>query len=337
MHAARFRACDGARPMQRRARMGNNGRHNQGWRSDVGDREFDDRDHGNRRGDETSGRQMQRDRYATGQSGYSAGRSGEDPSLDYQNRNQGYSPGTYEDRQVFGTDDRFTGRGGDADYSRRGGYQPERYGAQGGYGGGRDWEADRIGQRDSYGDRNYDRSFAHRDIREDQSNGRGIYDHRGDDRSFRSRDYGPSESERGTWSTNTQRGDRRGQVDMRDSGQGQHRGKGPRGYTRSDERIKEMVCEVLTEDAHIDASGIDVEVKNGEVILSGSVPDRRTKRMAEDVIDGVGGVKDVTNQIKVSDDERQKMGRANQSGNQSGNGVVTHEEPRKGDDKKARA
>jgi osmotically-inducible protein OsmY len=261
---------------------------------------------------------MQRDRFATGQSGYSSGRSGQDPSLDYQNRNSGYSRGNRDDRQAFGTDDRFTGRGGSQDYARAS-------------------EAERIGQRDSYGDRNYDQSFPHRDIRDDQNAGRGLYDHRGDDRSFRSRDYGPSESERGAWSTNTQRGEHQGRYDMRRMGPGEHRGKGPRGYTRSDERIKEMVCEALTEDSHIDASGIDVEVRSGEVILSGMVPDRQTKRMAEDLVESLSGVNDVANQLKVSDDERQKLGRAHPSGNQNGNGAVGHEEPRKGDDKKARA
>ena len=32
-----------------------------------------------------------------------------------------------------------------------------------------------------------------------------------------------------------------------------HRGKGPKGYTRSDERIREHVCEVLSDDHHVDA------------------------------------------------------------------------------------
>jgi hypothetical protein len=310
--------------------MGNNGRmrdDNQDWRSQHDrDREFEDRDEGNRRGDHPV--QMQRDRYATGQSGYSAGRSGDERSLDYQNRNQGYSRGSRQDSQAFGTDDRFTGRGG-SDYS----YNPERYGAQGGYGAGRGNE-DRSGRRDSFGDRNYDQGF-----------GRTVYDHRDDNRSFRSQDYGPSESERGSWSTQTQRRDGTSQTgdmgrsgQMGQTGEGPHRGKGPRGYTRSDERIKETVCEALTEHSHIDASGIDVEVKNGEVILSGMVADRRTKRMAEDLVEDLGGVRDITNQLKVSDDERQRLGRSQQSGNQNGNGVVNHDEPRKGgDDKKARA
>jgi hypothetical protein len=295
--------------------MGQNGRNtrdDQDWNRDR-DREFEDRAEGNRWGDHPRhdrNMQMQRDRFATGQSGYSSGRSGDDPSLDYQNRNSGYSRGGNEDRQAFGTDDRFTGRPGGGDYAR---------------------DPQRIGQRDSYGDRNYDQSFGgHREI----------YDHRDDNRTFQSRDYGPSESERGRWTTNTQRGDTRGQIDMRDQGpqgpQGQHRGKGPRGYTRSDERIKETVCEALTDDAHIDASGIDVEVKNGEVTLSGIVPDRQTKRAAEDLVEGLSGVRDVANQLKISD-ERQMSGRAHQAGNASGNGIVQQDETRKADDKKARA
>ena len=311
--------------------MGPNGRNmmrdDQDWNRDR-DREFEDRSEGSRWGDHPQhdrNMQMQRDRYAMGQSGYSSGRSGQDPSLNYQNRNSGYSRGTPEDRQTFGTDDRFTGRQGGGDYARDRGrsYDPERMGVQGGYGGGRGWEAERIGQRDSYGDRNYDRSFGSRDTIDDQRMGRGMYDHRDDNRSFQSRDYGPSEGERGIWSTANQRG------------QGQHRGKGPRGFARSDERIKETVCEALSDDEHIDASSIDVEVKSGEVTLSGTVPDRRIKRAAEDLVENLSGVKDVSNQLKVSEEDR-KIGRA-VPGNQAGNGMVQHEESRKGDDKKARA
>ena len=40
----------------------------------------------------------------------------------------------------------------------------------------------------------------------------------------------------------------------RSSGQGIHRGRGPRNYKRADERIREDVCDCLTEDAYIDAS-----------------------------------------------------------------------------------
>lgn len=77
-----------------------------------------------------------------------------------------------------------------------------------------------------------------------------------------------------------------------------HRGKGPKGYRRSDERIREDVCERLTEHGYLDASEIDVEIKEGVVTLSGSVEDRQSKRLAEEVAESVSGVKDVHNLIR---------------------------------------
>jgi hypothetical protein len=85
------------------------------------------------------------------------------------------------------------------------------------------------------------------------------------------------------------------------SGQEHHRGKGPKGYTRSDDRIREDVCDSLTDDPMLDAGEIEVEVKNGEVTLSGTVTDRLAKRHAEDMIERITGVKDVQNDIKVKD------------------------------------
>ncbi|MBA3459041.1 MAG: BON domain-containing protein [Deltaproteobacteria bacterium] len=82
---------------------------------------------------------------------------------------------------------------------------------------------------------------------------------------------------------------------------GLHRGKGPMNYTRSDEKIREQICEALTDDEHIDASNIDITVTGGEVTLTGTVEDRRAKRLAEDVADRCTGVKDIHNQLKVSD------------------------------------
>lgn len=76
-------------------------------------------------------------------------------------------------------------------------------------------------------------------------------------------------------------------------------GRGPKGFKRSDDRIKEEVCELLTRDHAIDAEDIDVEVKEGEVTLTGSVPERRMKHMAEDCVERALGVKDVINNIRV--------------------------------------
>ena len=76
-------------------------------------------------------------------------------------------------------------------------------------------------------------------------------------------------------------------------------GKGPKNWARSDERIREDVCERLCDHPHIDASDIEVVVKEGEVTLVGLVDHRRTKRLAEDVTEEVRGVRDIHNQIRV--------------------------------------
>ena len=83
------------------------------------------------------------------------------------------------------------------------------------------------------------------------------------------------------------------------SGYQSHIGKGPKNWQRSDERIREEVCEALARHPEIDATEVDIRVQSGEVTLTGIVTDRRAKRVAEDVAEDVFGVKDVTNQIKV--------------------------------------
>ncbi len=76
-------------------------------------------------------------------------------------------------------------------------------------------------------------------------------------------------------------------------------GRGPKGYQRSDERLREEVSDRLMADDQIDASDIEVEVRNGEVSLTGTVRDRWAKRRAEDCAEQVMGVRDVMNQIRV--------------------------------------
>jgi osmotically-inducible protein OsmY len=48
---------------------------------------------------------------------------------------------------------------------------------------------------------------------------------------------------------------------------------GPKGYERSDERLREVICERLTVDPDIDASDITVDVRNHAVTLRGLVDD----------------------------------------------------------------
>ena len=105
-------------------------------------------------------------------------------------------------------------------------------------------------------------------------------------------------------------------ADATSASAGQHRGRGPRGYRRSDERIKEDVCQCLTDDRHIDATNIEVAVSDREVMLSGTVSSRMQKRHAEELIERLPGVRDVINSLRVvSESERSQS--TNESGAQS--------------------
>jgi osmotically-inducible protein OsmY len=97
-----------------------------------------------------------------------------------------------------------------------------------------------------------------------------------------------------------------------------HRGKGPKNYSRSDERIREDLNEKLTESDEIDASGISVEVSNGIATLTGTVEQRWMKHRAEDLAESCSGVRDVTNQITVkSQSSGQQSSSQAMSGSQS--------------------
>jgi len=80
-------------------------------------------------------------------------------------------------------------------------------------------------------------------------------------------------------------------------------GKGPKAYTRSDDRIREDIYDRLMH-GWVNAEHVEVQVKNGEVTLTGLVEERRDKRTIEDIIDDVLGVKDVHNQLKVGSPEQ---------------------------------
>jgi osmotically-inducible protein OsmY len=77
-----------------------------------------------------------------------------------------------------------------------------------------------------------------------------------------------------------------------------YRGRGPKGYTRSDERLRETICERLTDDPYIDASEIEVDVQQQKVTLRGSVDDRSTKYAVEELVESAGA-RDVENQLRV--------------------------------------
>ncbi|HEX5378306.1 MAG TPA: BON domain-containing protein [Phenylobacterium sp.] len=82
-----------------------------------------------------------------------------------------------------------------------------------------------------------------------------------------------------------------------------HRGRGPKGYKRSDSRISEDVHDQLTEDPYVDASSISVRVRDGEVTLDGTVTSRHAKHHTEHIIEDISGVKHVQNNLRVEERE----------------------------------
>lgn len=82
-----------------------------------------------------------------------------------------------------------------------------------------------------------------------------------------------------------------------------HRGRGPKGYRPSDERLEEIICERLTDDPFVDASDVTVEVENAEVTLAGTVQVRQQKYAIEDIVADVSGVIEIHNRLIVGSEE----------------------------------
>jgi osmotically-inducible protein OsmY len=78
-----------------------------------------------------------------------------------------------------------------------------------------------------------------------------------------------------------------------------YHGVGPKNYKRSDERIREDVSDLLTDDPYVNASEIEVNVHNGEVTLSGAVEDRSQRRRAEFAAEQVSGVVHIQNNLRA--------------------------------------
>lgn len=77
----------------------------------------------------------------------------------------------------------------------------------------------------------------------------------------------------------------------------------PKGWWRADDSIREDVCEALAYQDGLDASDVEVEVKDAEVWLNGTVRDRFQKRLAEDLAGHVRGVVDVHNRLTIRKDD----------------------------------
>ena len=75
--------------------------------------------------------------------------------------------------------------------------------------------------------------------------------------------------------------------------------RGPKGYVRSDERIKEDLSERLLRSHELDVSDVTVDVQDGKVTLTGTVPERFMKHRIEDLADACPGVRDIDNRMRV--------------------------------------
>ncbi len=218
------------------------------------------------------------------------------------------------------------------DYSRSEPYEPRGHGYASGYGYGSQGypEYEQYGEpyRSGYGQRRYGESYG-RGYGGEYDYGRTQYGYGpgssrrrtsegwgGDyDQSWRGHQYEGTSSGWGTQRPWTERvgdelrswvgdedAERRRLMDSRAeyySGRRGHSGVGPRGYTRSDERIREDVCDRLCDDWRVDPSDVEVNVVNGEVTLTGTVDSRQARRHAEDLADQVSGVRHVQNNIRV--------------------------------------
>lgn len=84
-----------------------------------------------------------------------------------------------------------------------------------------------------------------------------------------------------------------------DSQAPEHVGKGPKGYSRSDERTRELICESLMHDPRIDARDVEVSVRAGELTFSGSVPDRWTKYAIEELSERYVSADRIRNELRI--------------------------------------
>ena len=201
-------------------------------------------------------------------SGWSSGRG------DYYGR--GYGGGSYEQGGYYGQG-RTYGQGG---YGQNG-YNPGAYGQGGSYG------------QEGYHRGGYGQSSGH-----GQSSG---YTGRVSERNY-------SEPNDLGWGAATGGYRPSGGTPWDTRRRGPFFGKGPRGYVRSDERIREDVSDRLSDDDELDASDITVTVSGSEVTLEGSVPDRHSKRRAEDISESVSGVTEVHNRLRANKGLMQEVG-----------------------------
>ncbi|WER48781.1 BON domain-containing protein [Cupriavidus sp. WKF15] len=289
--------------------------------------------------DERYGRQDTDDRYRE----YGAARRPDYPTRGrYGDRYGSSDQGSYETQASY--------RGGDRG-DEGGRYGSDlRAGMNGGYGWerAREWRRDpQAWQRDDrYAEREWRRSTERARASDRGEGGRDTYfsdlrsdtrywtdpdDERLEDRRY-GRHYSREAAQRRGWEVDNGRDDNRdddehgtlynlgrriGEAvgDWFGTSERHERPTGPRGYQRTDERIRDHICERLSYARRLDVSDVSVDVKDGVVTLSGTVNSRSQKYYIEELVDDTYGVREVNNDIHV----RRDAG----SPSQPGSGEVT--------------
>lgn len=285
------------------------------------DREFDrddesygEREYKRRDDERPTGRDYGSERSRYGRASGSGASPRYDAGRDYNEYTSGYTnPAGGDSERGYGPRD--YGRDYSQRYGREGGYDNHADTTDRGYDYGerpRDYARERG--RDEGGpirsfDTDYGRTTSRFYGRSGYDYGRDDYDERFDGRDDErgGRDFrGRGRDERGWWNRAADEvmswfGDeeavRRRRIEAR--GEGSNRGRGPKNYRRSDERIRDDINDRLTDNDWLDASDVEVSVAGGEATLSGAVDSRYAKRIAEDIAASVTGVSDVQNNLRV--------------------------------------
>lgn len=258
------------------------------------------------------------------------GRRSQSPFYDRRRESRGHDD-RFEDRNRYrgqDSDRRYTRPDYDSDLDIERPGQPH-FSSRGGSDYGREYNQDSGWQRpyrsQSFGDRyGYEGSRGQQDYRPSGmdygSYGRGMSDWgrgMGDYGRASQGNYGSGSSDYGRdWSTGAGMGHAdwnrfgshdtnqnqdwgRRSFDQQGSHWNEQKNRWPKSYKRSDERIKDDIHEELIRHGRIDASDVEVQVKDGEVTLTGQVSSRHDKRIAEELAERVLGVHDVQNQLRV--------------------------------------
>jgi osmotically-inducible protein OsmY len=202
-----------------------------------------------------------------------------------------YQTGSERDRYETGHEQRYAPDWRHDTPGPGGGYEGNRSYPQGGY-------REEFGYRDDTGYSEFDRLGWARDKQGDEYFGTGSHYGGGfgtapSSRASSAGTYGaPGYAAQGAWSEPF--------ADWDEDAQSQpsFRGRGPKGYTRSDDRLRETICERLTDDPRIDAGEIEIDVKEQVVTLKGTVDDRRTKYAVEELVE-MSGARSIDNQLRV--------------------------------------